>query len=164
MEAINYFDMEQNAANVNILMVLHEQSIIFQKRDWILSNFLMPNYFLLLFFFGGCKDGVFALTHSPWYSLRLRREGSIPLICWAAVIFYLNLPQDNYCSFTYAIRRDKVKLSLFGHSASFPCVIPPERAPQHQILHFLFLGQGGFKWRCESQITFFLSLCRTCDQ
>lgn len=50
MEAINYFDMEQNAANVNILMVLGEQSIIFQKRDWILSNFLMP-----VFFFFPCK-------------------------------------------------------------------------------------------------------------
>ncbi len=43
MEAINYFDMKQNAENVNILMVLREQSIIFQKRDWILSNFLMPS-------------------------------------------------------------------------------------------------------------------------
>lgn len=39
MEAINYFDMQQNVANVNILMVLCERSIIFHMRDPILSNF-----------------------------------------------------------------------------------------------------------------------------
>lgn len=49
MEAINYFDMQQNVANVNILMVLCEQSIIFHMRDWILSNFLMPWCYFLLF-------------------------------------------------------------------------------------------------------------------
>lgn len=42
MEAINYFDMRQNVANVNILMVLCERSIIFHMRDPILSNFLAP--------------------------------------------------------------------------------------------------------------------------
>lgn len=39
MEAINYFDMQQNVANVNILMVLCERSIIFHMRDPILSHF-----------------------------------------------------------------------------------------------------------------------------
>lgn len=39
MEAINYSDTQQNVANVNILMVLGEPSIIFHKRDCILSHF-----------------------------------------------------------------------------------------------------------------------------
>lgn len=103
MEAINYFDMEQNAANVNILIVLHEQSIIFQKRDWILSHFLMPQFFLSFFLKTPFHHSCILLDiHFGFFCNR----GSVSLIYSTTVIFYLNLPQDNYCSCTYAIRRD----------------------------------------------------------
>lgn len=58
MEAINYFDMQQNVANVNILMVLCERSIIFHMRDPILSNFLMPR----CYFFCSFRIKIFAPT------------------------------------------------------------------------------------------------------